>query len=128
MKKFLRFTILFYFSLSITNELIHHFYFGRGGLTLLQVSLILTIFELFLKPIIRILLLPINLLTLGLFRIIIDTFGFYLALLFIDSFQIGTINIWSYHLTGFAAVIITAIITNFIFTIFRSLLTVKIKK
>ncbi len=128
MKKFLKFTLLFYFSLYTVNELLHNLNFGDGIITLLEVSLIFTIFELILKPVIKILLLPINILTLGFFRIIIDTLGFYLALLFINSFSTNNFWLFSYHFTGILAVLATSFIINFVFTVFNGIVTRKCKK
>jgi putative membrane protein len=102
--------------------------FTGGIATLLEVSLIFTIFELILKPIIKILLLPINILTLGFFRIIIDTLGLYLALLFISSFTTNDFWIFSYHLTGILAVLTTSFIINFVFTVFNYIVSRKCKK
>jgi len=128
MKKFLKFNLLFYFSLYTTNELIGNLNFLNGVSTILQVSLILTIFELILKPILKILLLPINILTLGLFRIIIDVVGIYLALFFIDTFKVNNFSLWSYDFFGILAIIGTSVIINFIFLIFNSIVTKKSKK
>lgn len=128
MKKFLKFTLLFYFTLYTVNELIHNLHFANGIWTILEVSLILTIFELFLKPIIKILLLPINILTLGLFRIVINTLGIYLALFFITTFTTSDFGIAKYHFTGLLAVFVTSVIINFVFTIINSIVTRKCKK
>lgn len=128
MKKFLKFTLLFYFTLHIVGELIRNLHFQNGIWTILEVSLILTIFELFLKPIIKILLLPINILTLGLFRIIINTLGIYLALFLITTFTTSDFWIYAYHFTGLLAVFVTSIIINFVFTIINSIVTRKCKK
>ena len=128
MKKFLKFILLFYFTLYTVNELIHNLHFQNGIWTILEVSLILTIFELFLKPIIKILLLPINILTLGLFRIVINTLGIYIALFLISTFTTSDFWIYTYHFTGLFAVFATSIIINFIFTIINSIVTRKCKK
>lgn len=128
MKKFLKFNLLFYFTLYTVSELTHNLHFQNGMWTILEVSLVLTIFELFLKPIIKILLLPINILTLGFFRIIINTLGIYLALFLISTFSTSDFWIYTYHLTGLLAVFSTSIIINFVFTIINSILTRKCKK
>jgi len=128
MKKFLKFTLLFYFSLYTVNELVGNLNFANGVNTIFQVSLILTLFELILKPILKILLLPINILTLGLFRIIIDVVGLYLALFFINTFQVNNFSLWGYNFFGILAIIGTSVIINFIFLIFNSIVTKKSKK
>lgn len=97
MKKLLRFITLFSFSLITANQIWHNFTFQNIPLTIIKVAIILTIFELLLKPIIKILLIPINILTLGLFRLVIDTLGLYLAVFFLADFQVGNIYIAQYN-------------------------------
>jgi putative membrane protein len=128
MKKFLKFNLLFYFSLYTTNELIGNLTFSNGLTSILQVSFILTLFELILKPILKILLLPINILTLGFFRIIIDIVGIYLALFFIDTFKVNNFSLWGYNFFGILAIIGTSVIINFVFLIFNSIVAKKSKK
>ena len=84
MKKLLKYIILFTFSLITANQIWQNLSFEQIPLTIIKVAVILTIFELLLKPIIKILLIPINILTLGLFRMVIDTLGLYLAVFFLD--------------------------------------------
>ena len=111
MKKLLRYIILFTFSLITANQIWQNLSFEKIPLTIIKVAVILTIFELLLKPVIKILLIPINILTLGLFRIVIDTLGLYLAVFFLSDFQVGNIfisqynypvnNFWAYLLSSF---------------------------
>lgn len=111
MKKILRYIILFSFSIVTSNLIWKNFTFQQIPQTIIKVAVILTIFELLLKPIIKILLIPINILTLGLFRMVIDTLGLYLAVFFIGDFQISNIyislynypvnNFWAYLLSSF---------------------------
>ena len=119
MKKILRYITLFSFSLVTANLFWHNFTFQNIPFTIIKVALILTIFELLLKPIIKILLIPINILTLGLFRLVINTLGLYLAVFFLSDFQVGNIyltqynysinNFWAYFLSSF----LIALILNF---------------
>jgi putative membrane protein len=116
MKKILRYIILFTFSLITANQIWQNLSFENIPLTIIKVATVLTIFELLLKPIIKILLIPINILTLGLFRIVIDTLGLYLAIFFLSDFKIGNIyisqynyqvnNFWAYLLSSFTIGII----------------------
>lgn len=116
MKKILRFTTLFSFSLVTANLFWQNLSFQHIPTTIIKVAFILTIFELLLKPIIKVLLIPINILTLGLFRLVIDTLGLYLAVFFLSDFQVGNIYIsqynysindfWAYLLTSFIIAII----------------------
>lgn len=58
--------------------------------TALIVGACLTLFNMFIKPIIKILTLPINLLTLGLFALVINGVVFWYMGVFIDGFTVGT--------------------------------------
>ena len=88
MKKILKTTLLISFSLALQNQIWTNLTFSQNILTIIKVAFIMAIFEILLKPIIKILLLPINLLTLGLFRIVINTVGFYLAVFLLSDFQV----------------------------------------
>ncbi|MFA6185197.1 MAG: phage holin family protein [Candidatus Shapirobacteria bacterium] len=124
MKKILRYIILFTFSIVTANQIWHNFYFQQIPWTIIKVAIILTIFELLLKPIIKILLIPINILTLGLFRIVIDTLGLYLAVFFIVDFQIGNIYIsqYNYNVNNFWAYLLSSFTVGTILYIYNSIL------
>jgi len=92
MKKILKFTLLFSFALPTTNLIWKNLFFENIPWTIVKVAIILSVFEILLKPIIKLILIPINILTLGLFRIIIDTFGLYLAIFLLNDFQISNIS------------------------------------
>jgi len=124
MKKILRYTILFIFSLITANQIWHNLFFDQIPLTIIKVAIILTIFELLLKPIIKILLIPINILTLGLFRIVIDTLGLYLSIFLISDFQIGNIYIsqYNYQVNNFWAYLLSSFTIGIILYIYNSIL------
>lgn len=100
-KKLLRYTLLFSFSLATANQIWHNLYFQNNIKTIIYVSLILTIFELFLKPILKILLLPVNLLTLGTLRLVINTLGLYLAKFLLTDFKVYNIHVETFKWQGF---------------------------
>jgi uncharacterized membrane protein YvlD (DUF360 family) len=87
MKKILRLTLLFSFSLVCTNLLWNNLTFQITPWTYIKTALVLAIFEVILKPILKIILFPINILTLGLFRAVIDTVGLYLAAFIFSDFM-----------------------------------------
>ena len=100
-KKILKYVLLFSFSLATTNQIWHNLNFQKNIETIIYVALILTIFELFLKPILKILLLPINLLTLGSLRFIINTLGLYLAEFLLIDFKVYNIHFEAFSWQGF---------------------------
>lgn len=129
MKKVLKLTLLFAFALTTQNQFWQNLNFQQGIGTLLKVSLILTIFEIFLKPIIKFLLIPINFLTFGFFRLFIMTIGFYMSIFLLADFQVLPINtppqdflgltipVISY--TGFPVFLITAFSANLLVSLFK---------
>lgn len=124
MKKILRYIILFTFSLITANQIWQNLSFEKIPLTIIKVAIILTLFELLLKPIIKILLIPINILTLGLFRIVINTLGLYLAVFFLTDFQVGNIYIsqYNYQVNNFWAYLLSSFTIGTILYIYNSIL------
>lgn len=89
MKKILRNWFINLIALRILAEIIVSVEFGEGLKTLALATLVLTLFELFVKPLLKFLLLPINLLTLGLLRWIVNVIGLYTASFLVTSFTIS---------------------------------------
>jgi putative membrane protein len=135
MKKYLKFTLLFIFALITENQIWHNLTFDSIPLSVIKVALILAFFELVLKPIIKILLLPINFLTLGLIRIVIDTIGLYLATFFLTDFHLDDIfmvstnffgfNIPQFHFIGFFGYLVSSFTLGFLIYIFKLILNKK---
>jgi putative membrane protein len=121
MKKILKYTLYLSFALVVENEFFTNLTFNPKIETIVKVALILTIFELILKPIIKILLLPITFLTLGLFRIVINTLGLYLATFLIPSFTVSSLTLFSYPLNNFLAYLFTSFIISSLLYIFKKL-------
>jgi len=129
LKKILKYTLLFSFALVTQNQFWQNLQFDQGIITLVKVGFIFSVFEIFLKPIIKFLLLPINLITFGLFRIVISTFGFYLAIFLLNDFRVRNINTMSQNLfgiliqpislQGFRVFLVMAISTNILVSIFK---------
>ena len=61
----------------------------------------LTLANFIVKPIIKIVTLPINLITLGIFSWLIDVFILYLVTIFINGFSISAFNFGGANLSGF---------------------------
>lgn len=121
MKKILRYTLFLAFALVIENEIWSNLSFSPKIETILKVAIILAIFELILKPILKVLLLPITFLTLGLIRIVINTLGLYLAAFLIAGFSVSSIQLFSYSLSGFFAYLFTSTVISTFLYIFKKL-------
>lgn len=90
MKSILR-IFLFHVIALITISLLlgNSFTIGAGIQNLLMAAVILTLLNVLLKPIIKILFLPINALTLGLFSLVINAGVFYLFLRLVPAIRIS---------------------------------------
>jgi len=122
MKKFLRLFLIIIFCLVTENEIWKNLSFSPNISTLIKVALVITIFEIILKPIIKILLLPINILTLGTIRIVINTLGLYLAAFLIEGFKVNNFTAFNYQLNDFFAYLISSLTISLLIYIFNIIL------
>ena len=122
MKKFLRMFLIIIFCLITENEIWKNLSFSPNLPSIIRVALVITIFELVLKPIIKILLLPINILTLGTIRIVINTFGLYLAVFLVSGFSVNNFSAFNLEINGFFAYLATSITISFLIYIFNIIL------
>lgn len=106
MKKLLKRLVLNVIALKTVSLSIASIDFQNGSQTLFLAALALTGFEYLLKPIAKILFLPINILTLGTLRWVINVIGLYLITFFIEGF---TISPYSFPGTEWQGFIIPAI-------------------
>lgn len=95
MKKILRTFVLYLVALKATALITSSISFNGGAKTWLLAALGLTAFEYFLRPVAKILFLPINLITLGTLRWVINVIGLYLITLIVKGFLISP-----YHFPG----------------------------
>lgn len=89
MKKIIRYYSIETFSLWVVTQIAGGMMFENGIQTLLITGAGLTIASIFAKPIINILLLPINLVTFGLFSWLSSAVALYLVALVVPQFQIA---------------------------------------
>jgi len=138
MKKILRLTLLFSFSLVCANLVWHNLTFQIIPWTYIKTALILAIFEVILKPILKIILFPINLLTLGLFRAVIDTVGLYLAAFIFSDFYVSSIHsapayffgltIPQLNFINFWSFLVTSLTIGFFLNLFTIIIKKPVKK
>ena len=127
MKKIIRYWFINLISLLFVSSIITSISFAGGWQTIGLVSLVITLFELILKPIIKILLLPINIITLGLARSFINVIGLYLTTTIVVGFKISPYIFEGGSWNGFTApqaepslfltYLITSILLNLSFSI-----------
>ena len=89
MKSLIRSFIFNIFSLQLAVNLIPGVSYEEGLKTLVLAAIALTFFNLLIKPIINLLLLPINLLTLGMFRWVVNVVILYLLTIVVPNLEIA---------------------------------------
>jgi putative membrane protein len=102
MKKYLRILLVNLGSLWLVAYLLPGVTYSGGTKTLLWAALVLTLVNLFLKPLIKLLLLPVNLITLGSFRWLINVLSLYLVTLIVPAFDIVGFHFSGFTYKGFA--------------------------
>ncbi len=88
MKRILRHLIIDTFCLYLITKIASGVQFGNGFSTLIAAGAAITVVSLIAKPVINVLLLPINLITFGLFRWVASSIVLYLTSLIVPSFKI----------------------------------------
>ena len=88
MKRILRVFIIETFALLITSNIAEGIVFGKGVETLLVAGAALTAASLLFKPVINLLLLPINLVTFNLFKWVSTLIALYVVTLIVPGFEI----------------------------------------
>lgn len=133
MKSLLRSFLINVVSLFGVANLVGGFYFSKGNETLLLTALVLGLVNLFVRPLINLLLLPINLLTLGTFRWVVNVVALFVVTLIVPDFKIigfnfpgfsfGVINLPPYSAQGILVMILNSfllsLISSFLFWIAR---------
>lgn len=79
-------------ALYLTSQIASGMIFGNGLVTLFKTGFFLALTTLIVKPIINLLLLPLNLITFGIFRWISSTISLYLITLVISEFSINSFS------------------------------------
>ena len=84
-------TILLALAVALTADLVSGIYVNGGWITLALVAIIWGAIVSFIRPILRILTLPITLVTFGLFSFVLNAILFYVVSLIVPGFSIGTV-------------------------------------
>ncbi len=133
MKRIIRHYVIDTVSLYLVSRVASGLVFERGAESLLLAGVGLTIVSLLAKPVINILLLPINLVTFGLFRWVSSAILLYLVTLVVPGFKIvgfifkgisiQGINIPALSLSGLLAIaafsFLISLITSFIYWLIK---------
>jgi putative membrane protein len=94
----------------------------NSSATLIIAGLVLTLLEKIIRPILKILFLPINVVTLGLFSLVINVFILYLATYFVPGFVISNVVIFGLHLNQFFSLLFASALIGFVQGLFALVL------
>lgn len=101
-KRYLRLFLINLFCLWSIGFLLPGVKFIGGFQTIALTALVLTLIGSFIKPLIKLLLLPVNLLTLGAFRWLVNVITLWLVTLVVPQFIIQSFQFAGYTYNGFA--------------------------
>lgn len=125
MKRILRHFVIDSVSIFLVSSIASGLIFQKGIETLLLTGLGLTIASLIAKPVINILLLPVNLITFGLFRWVAAVAVLYIVTLVVPGFKIIGFNFGGYTSLWFdiPAVVFSGYIAYIAFSFLHSLIS-----
>lgn len=101
MKTLLRYYLINLGALWFTSHVVPGFIFDGGTLTLLKAAVIFTLINLLLVPVLKVLLLPLNLLTLGLFSWVINVLALYALVRLVPNLHLTPFYFSGFNLGGF---------------------------
>lgn len=133
MKNLLKNIFINFISFWIIAEFTESIYYSGKVSVILIASVVLSFINLLIKPILNLLFLPLNLLTMGAFRWIINAITLYLVTLFVPEFQIKPFTFPGVNFYGFVIPVlhfnlfftlifisfILAIMSNFTISLFK---------
>lgn len=90
--------------------------------TLIIASLVVTFLFTLVRPVLKILFLPVNIITLGLFSGLINIFLLWLSTYLVPGFHIQNMVIYGSHLNQFWSLVLVSFLLGFIHSILKKLL------
>lgn len=117
MKRVLRLFLISLFALWLTSQFVAGFSYGGKTETLIWATVTFTAINLFVRPVLRLFFLPLNMLTLGLFSWVVNVLVLYLLILIIPQIKITAFDFPGFSWQG---LIIPAMHVNFLFTLIVS--------
>ena len=124
MRKLLRHYLIFVVSIFLVAKFLPGVSYGNDLVILAKASLLLSLVHMFVRPIVNLVSLPINILTLGLFSFFINGLMLYLVTLLMPVFKVtafnfpyvnlGILRISSFYISSFMSFIIVALLISMI--------------
>jgi len=103
MKKILRAALFNSIAIYLASQLLEGVSYSEDIKILVLAGIALTLANYIVKPVIKIVTLPINFITLGFFSWIIDVFILYLVILFVPEFSVAGFAFEGFSYNGFSA-------------------------
>ena len=103
MKKILRAALFNSIAIYLASQLLEGVSYSEDIKILLLAGIALTLANYIVKPVIKIVTLPINFITLGFFSWVIDVFILYLVILFVPEFSVAGFAFEGFSYNGFSA-------------------------
>ena len=128
MKTILRGFFIGFFAIFCSSKIITSFSYEGGIQTLLFGAVILTFLNFFIRPILKILFLPLNILTLGLFSLVLNAILLYLLTVILPEFIVQPYFFHGFTSSGFIipaihfSLIATFILISFVISLISSFL------
>jgi len=103
MKKILRTVLFNIIAIYLASQLLEGVSYSEDIKILVLAGIALTLANYIVKPVIKIVTLPINFITLGFFSWVIDVFILYLVILFVPEFSVAGFAFEGFSYNGFSA-------------------------
>lgn len=100
MKSFLKYIFITSIAIWVTTAYVTGLSYGDDLKTLLLAGIAFALINFFAKPIIKIIMLPINIVTLGIFSWVINVIVLYLTVVFVSGFTISPFTFPGIHYNG----------------------------
>ncbi|HPS40575.1 MAG TPA: phage holin family protein [Candidatus Woesebacteria bacterium] len=121
MKKFIKATIISILTIAILSWFFPNINYS-SSLTLIIAGVVLTLLEKLLAPLLKVLFLPINIVTLGLFSLVINVFVLYMATYLVPGFVINNVVIFGLHFNQFFSLLFASFLISSLQRIFALIL------
>lgn len=128
MKSVIRHYLTFFVSIYLVAKLVPGVSYSNNIIVLAEASLVLALVQLLVKPIISLITLPINILTLGLFSFVVNGFILYLVTLMLPAFRVTGFNFVGFRLLSlsldsfYVSAVFSFIIVAFLISFIRGLI------
>lgn len=112
MKTVVRAAIVSIFSILILSWIFPQSFTVANSLTLLMAGVVLALLQTLVQPVLKLMFLPINMLTLGVFGWVINVLMLWLAMQIVPGFEIHTIQILGFEFSGIWGLVLASFLLS----------------